>query len=180
MGCRECQESIRCKRTRPKHSVGCCFAREAIPARIARSSLGVLSFLLALIGTGSTTEGEVDDVVDFHLQHPAFWSSKKHDRWARGSRVVAKVVGARLIALTGTLDCLQPEYDPLVEKDQRWDWRYDMRWDSRPARPVSASDLGPPFNGAIRSAQPITREDFRRAYRALHGRDPQRQIDEMP
>jgi hypothetical protein len=91
-----------------------------------------LSFLLALIGTGSTTEDEVDDVVDFHLQHPAFWSNKKHDRWARGSRVVAKVVGARLIALTGTLDCLQPEYHPLVEKDQRWDWRYDMRWDSRP------------------------------------------------
>jgi hypothetical protein len=56
--------------------------------------LAALSFLLALIGTGSTTEDEVDHVVDFHLQHPAFWSRKKHDRWARGSRVVAKVVGA--------------------------------------------------------------------------------------
>jgi hypothetical protein len=54
----------------------------------------------------------------------------------KGKPCGCEVVGARLIALTGTLDCLQPEYDPLVEKDQRWDWRYDMRWDSRPARPV--------------------------------------------
>lgn len=135
-----------------------------------------MSFLLALIGTGSTTEDEVDHVVDFHLRHPAFWSRKKHDRWARGSRVVAKVVGARFVALTGTLDCLQPEYDPLIDEDQRWDWRYAMRWDSRPPRLVPVSDLGPPFTNAIRSAQTISREDFRRAYRALHGHDAPRQV----
>ena len=141
----------------------------------------VVSFLLALIGTRDTHEGDIEDVVEFHLrEHPAFWSNTKHDRWARGTRVVAKVVGVGVVTLTGTLDCLRPEYDPLIVEDQRWDWRYDMRWDSRPPRFVPVSELGAPFDRPVRHVQTITREDFRRAYRALHGHDVPRQVDDAP
>jgi hypothetical protein len=130
-----------------------------------------------LIGTRKTSQEEVDEVLEFHLrERPAFWSNTRHAGWAKGSRVVAKVAGAGVVALTGTLDCLEPEYDPLVDQDQRWDWRYDMRWDALPPRVVPVADLGSPFDRSIRSTQTIRREDFRRAYRALHGKDPPRQV----
>ena len=134
-----------------------------------------MSFILALIGTRATGADDVEDVVDFHLDHPAFWSGTKHSRWAKGSRVVAKVAGARVLALSGTLDCLAPAYDPLVRDDQVWDWRYDVRWDTRPSRPVPVGVLGPPFDRPIRAAQSISLRDFERAYRALHQTDPPRQ-----
>jgi hypothetical protein len=140
-----------------------------------------MSFLVALIGTRDTAERDIDAVVTFHLlERPAFWSNTKHDSWAKGTRVVAKVVGVGVLALTGTLDCLEPAYDPLIDSDQQWDWRYDMRWDTRPPRVVPVSEFGLPFDRPIRSAQSITRDDFNRAYRALHGHDPPPQIGRPP
>lgn len=133
----------------------------------------VVSFLVALIGTRSTSREEIDAVLEYHLrERPAFWSATKHDRWAKGTRVVAKMAGVGLIVLTGTLDCLGPVYDPLEVAGQTWDWRYDMRWDARPPRVVPVSELGLPFARPIRSAQGIKREDFNRAYSALHGHEP--------
>ncbi len=138
-----------------------------------------MSFLLAPIGTRTTRASDVTDVVEFHLyERRAFWSNVRHARWAKGSRVVAKIVGASVVALTGTLDCLQPEYDPLIVADQRWDWRYDMLWDDHPPRVVLASELGAPFDRPLRSVKTISHEDFQRAYRALHGYDAPRQVDE--
>ncbi|MGA9313069.1 MAG: hypothetical protein WBV77_00410 [Solirubrobacteraceae bacterium] len=132
-----------------------------------------MSFLVALIGTRDTTTDDIDAVLDYHLrQRPAFWSGAKHDRWAQGTRVVAKMAGVGLVVLTGTLDCLGPVYDPLERHGQTWDWRYDIRWDARPPQGVPVSELGLPFARSIRSAQGITREEFDRAYSALHGRGP--------
>lgn len=137
-----------------------------------------MSHLLALIGTRNSTNRDIDRIIDFHLaERPAFWSGKQHSHWARGSRVVAKIAGVGVIALTGTLECLQPEHDPLIVEDQRWDWRYDMNWDDRPPRVVPVSELGAPFDRPIRSAQRIGRDDFRRAYTALHGSEP---ISQLP
>jgi hypothetical protein len=51
-----------------------------------------------------------------------------------------------------------------------------MRWDPRPPCVVPVSEVGPPFDRPVRTARIITREDFNRAYRALHGRDPERQV----
>jgi hypothetical protein len=78
--------------------------------------------------------------VDYHLrERQTFWSTTKHDRWARGTRVVAKMAGVQLVALTGVLDCLSPAYDPLEVAGRIWDWRYDMRWDRRPTRTIPLS-----------------------------------------
>jgi hypothetical protein len=137
-----------------------------------------MSYLLALIGNKYTTEADLDGTLEFHLkERPAFWSDIKHPRWAKGSRVVAKVVRLQVVALTGVLDCLAPEFDPLVHRDQKWDWRYDMQWDARPPRVVPVSDLGAPFDRPIRTSRAISREDFQRAYRALHGGDVPPQVD---
>ena len=87
------------------------------------------------------------------------------------------MAGVGMVALTGVLDCLAPDYDPLEADGQRWDWRYDVRWDVRPPHVVSVAELGVPFDRSIRSAQGITREDFDRAYRALHGQEPPRQVN---
>lgn len=134
-----------------------------------------MTYLLAVIGTRETTEDEVEAVVEHHLRHPAFWSSTKHDAWARGSRVVAKVAGVRQLVLTGTLDCTAPAHDPLEADGQVWEWRYAMRWDERPPHVVAAHDLGTPFV-QVRQAKKISATDFERAFRALHGRSPTRQL----
>lgn len=124
-------------------------------------------YLLALIGTSDSTAGDIDGVIRFHLERPAFWTGDKHDRWAKGTRVVAKIAGAKVVALTGRLDCLAPVADELRDGDFVWPWRYDVEWDPRPSRVVATSDLGAPFVRA-RIAQTISREDFLRAYAALH------------
>lgn len=135
-----------------------------------------VTYLLAPIGTRETTEDEIDGVVEHHLRHPAFWSNVKHDAWARGSRVVAKMAGVGLVVLTGTLDCTAPAHDPLQAGGQVWEWRYAMRWDERPPRTVTVVELGAPFDQATRSARRISAGNFDRAFRALHGHDPTRQL----
>ena len=94
-----------------------------------------MTYLLAPIGTRDTTEGEVEAVIEHHVRHPAFWSAIRHDSWAKGSRVVAKMTGVGLLVLTGTLDCSAPAHDPLAVGGQIWEWRYAMRWDCRRSAP---------------------------------------------
>lgn len=81
--------------------------------------------------------------------------------------MVAKIAGAKVVALTGRLDCLAPAADELRNGDRVWPWRYDVVWDARPSRVVPTSDLGAPFVRA-RTAQTISRVDFERAHAALH------------
>src|SRR3954469_16547766 len=104
-----------------------------------------------------------------------FGPNVQQPRWAKGTRLLAKVVRIGVLGLTGTLDCIAPIHDPLVDRDLRWYWRYDVRWDDRPAALVPVADVGPPFTQAIRTAREISREDFLRASRALHGHAPPRQ-----
>jgi hypothetical protein len=135
-----------------------------------------VTYLLAPIGTRDTTEGEVEAVIEHHLHHPAFWSAIRHDSWAKGSRVVAKMTGVGLLVLTGTLDCSAPAHDPLEVGGQIWEWRYAMRWDRPPRRTVPVGELGVPFDQPTRTTKRVSRENFNRAYRALHGRDPTPQV----
>jgi|SRR5437660_8863920 len=133
--------------------------------------------ILALIGTRRTKPSDVEGVVRFHLDeaHSAFWSNVRHDHYARGTRVAAKVAGAGVLALTGQLDCLRPHPDPLEADGERWEWRYDVRWDPSPRRFVPVAELGPPFSEPTRSTRRITWADFVRAYRSLHGQEPPQQ-----
>lgn len=106
-----------------------------------------MTYILALIGTARMTSDDVEDVVRFHLETPAFWTTAQHVHWARGTRVVAKIVGAKVLVLTGRLDCLQPVHDPLVDEDlgKEWPWRYDVHWDPQPHAVVPVERLGAPF-----------------------------------
>ncbi|HEX2233040.1 MAG TPA: hypothetical protein VHG69_06705 [Thermoleophilaceae bacterium] len=140
-----------------------------------------MSYVLAIIGWADTprTEDAISDGIEWHLHpdHQAIWTDVKRPRFAGGMRLVAKIAGAKVLALTGQLVGHDPREDDPIERDGRvLRYRYDVRWDERPDRWVPVEDLGPPFNQVTRSTRFIERDDFLRVYRALHGSDPPRQL----
>lgn len=139
-----------------------------------------MSYLLALTGSASTTrtDEEINGVIEWHLEpdHRAVWTDIKRARFAGGMRLVAKIAGAKVLALTGTLISGGARTDDPIEVDGRiLHFRYDVRWDPRPPRWLSVEDLGPPFSLPTRTTRFIDYDDWLRAYRALHGADPLRQ-----
>lgn len=139
-----------------------------------------MSCLLTLIGSAHTTRDDaaITDVVDWHLEpaHQAVWTNVNRPRWAGGTRLVAKMAGAKVLALTGVLvDGRTREDDPIEVDGRTLRFRYDVRWDARPPSWVAVEDLGEPFDKATRTARFIAFDEFRRAYRALHAEDPPRQ-----
>jgi hypothetical protein len=92
-----------------------------------------------LIGSARTTREHtaIVDVVDWHLEpaHRAVWTDVHRPRWAGGTRLVAKMAGAKVLALTGVLlDGRAREDDPIEVDGRALRFRYDVRWDPRPAR----------------------------------------------
>jgi hypothetical protein len=133
-----------------------------------------MSFLLTLIGSARTPreENAIAGVIDWHLApaHQAVWTDKARRRWAGGMRLVAKVAGAKLLVLTGTLVDGRTRTDDPIEVDGRTlRYRYDVRLDPRPGLWVGVEELGDPFARPTRTARFISFDEFRRAYRALHG-----------
>jgi len=138
-----------------------------------------MSYLLALTGSASTrrTSKEIDGVTGWHL-HPdrqGVWTDLARRRFAGGMRLVAKMAGAKVLILTGTLVSGEARLEPIEVDGRELRFRYDVRWDPRPAIWVPVEDLGPPFSQPTRTMRFIDYEDWLRAYRALHGADPPRQ-----
>jgi len=136
-----------------------------------------VSYVLGLIGWADSrrTEDEIERGIQWHLDpaRQAIWTDIKRARFAGGMRVVAKIAGSKVLALTGQLIGDRPREDDPIERNGRLlRYRYDVRWDDRPPRWVPVEELGAPFNQTTRTTRFITREDFHRAYRALHGVDP--------
>jgi hypothetical protein len=139
-----------------------------------------VSYLLTLIGSAHTTREDavISEVIDWHLEpdHQAVWTDVNRPRWAGGTRLVAKMAGAKVLALTGVLvDGRTREDDPIKVDGRTLRFRYDVRWDARPASWVAVEQVGGPFDQPTRTARFISFEDFRRAYCALHAEDPPRQ-----
>lgn len=139
-----------------------------------------MSCLLTLIGSARTTreDAAIAEVVDWHLEpaHQAVWTDVNRPRWAGGTRLVAKMAGAKVLALTGVLvDGRTREDDPIEVDGRTLRFRYDVRWDARPASWVAVEQVGEPFDEPTRTARFISFDAFRRAYRALHAEDPTRQ-----
>jgi hypothetical protein len=139
-----------------------------------------VSCLLTLIGSAHTPREDtvIAEVVDWHLDppHQAVWTDVNRPRWAGGTRLVVKIAGAKVLALTGVLvDGRTREDDPIEVDGRTLRFRYDVRWDARPASWVAVERVGEPFDEPTRAARFISFDDFRRAYRALHAEDPPRQ-----
>jgi hypothetical protein len=139
-----------------------------------------VSCLLTLIGSAQTArdDASIAEVIDWHLQaaHQAVWTDLNRPRWAGGTRLVAKMAGAKVLALTGVLiDGRTREDDPIQVDGRTLRFRYDVRWDDRPASWVAVEDVGEPFDEPTRTARFISFDEFLRAYRALHDEDPLRQ-----
>jgi len=139
-----------------------------------------MSYVLGLIGwaDGERTEEAIEAGIQWHLDpaHHAIWTDVKRPRFAGGMRLVAKIAGAKVLALTGQLVGDRPREDDPIERNGRvLRYRYDVRWDERPPRWVPVEELGRPFDQTIRSTRFISREEFLLAYRALHGIEPPRQ-----
>lgn len=138
-----------------------------------------MSYILALAGSAASrrTDDDIDGVTAWHL-HPerqAVWTDIQRARFAGGMRLVAKMAGAKVLILTGTLLSGDARREPIEVDGRELRFRYDVRWDPRPSAWVSVEELGPPFSQATRTMRFITYEDWVRAYRALHGADPPRQ-----
>ena len=138
-----------------------------------------MSYLLGLTGSASSkrTREDIEGVTDWHL-HPdrqAVWTDIARPRFAGGMRMVAKVAGAKVLILTGTLVSGDARHEPIEVDGRELRFRYDVRWDPRPAAWVAVEDLGPPFSQPTRTTRFIGHEDWARAYRALHGAEPPRQ-----
>jgi hypothetical protein len=83
---------------------------------------------------------------------------------------------AKVLALTGVLvDGRTREDDPIDVDGRTLRFRYDVRWDPRPASWVAVEQVGEPFDESTRTARFLSFDDFRRAYRALHSENPRRQ-----
>jgi hypothetical protein len=137
-----------------------------------------MTYLLAPVGSATTRHEGVDGVIDWHLHpdHAGVWTSSPHARICRGMRLVAKVSGAKIIGLTGTVIGTEPERRPITLDDGRQlDWCYAVGWDPKPSRPTPAIELGAPYADRLQSMRFIDRDTFLVAYRALHGGDPPRQ-----
>jgi hypothetical protein len=109
-----------------------------------------VSCLLTLIGSAHTTRDDANivEVVDWHLEpaHHAVWTDVNRPRWAGGTRLVAKMAGAKVLALTGVLlDGRTREDDPIEVDGRTLRFRYDVRWDARPASWVAVEQVGEPF-----------------------------------
>lgn len=139
-----------------------------------------MSCLLTLIGSALTTRDDatIAEVVDWHLEpaHQAVWTDVSRPRWAGGTRLVAKMAGAKVLALTGVLvDGRTREDDPIEVDGRTLRFRYDVRWDARPASWIAVEEVGEPFDKPTRKARFISFDEFRCAYRALHAEEPPRQ-----
>lgn len=139
-----------------------------------------MSCLLTLIGSAQTARDDatIAETVDWHLEpaHQAIWTDRKRAEWAGGTRLVAKMAGARVLALTGVLVDGRTREDDAIQVDGRTlRYRYDVRWDAKPVSWVAVENVGEPFDQPTRTARFISFDEFRRAYRALHAEDPPRQ-----
>ena len=104
------------------------------------------------------------------------WEATPRRRLAGGSRIVGKVAGLSEIWMTGTLRSTEPDpsrpnpFDP-----RRWPYGYDVDWDEPADAGVPVRDVLGARGASARAMMSISREDFVRCYRALHGTDPPRQ-----
>lgn len=117
-----------------------------------------MSFLLTLIGSATTTRtaDAIEGVIDWHLEsvHRAVWTDLEHPRWAGGMRLIAKVAGAKVLALTGALaDGATRDDDPIEVDGRVLRFRYDVQWDPRPAEWIPVEDVGAPFDQPTRSSR---------------------------
>ena len=124
-----------------------------------------MSFLLTLIGSAHTPRDDraISDTVACHLEpaHQAVWTDVERQRWAGGMRLVAKMAGAKVLALTGTLVDGHTRADDPIEVDGRTlRFRYDVQWDARPGTWIPVEDLGDPFSQPTRTARFISFDGF--------------------
>lgn len=138
-----------------------------------------MSYVLGLIGSARITrsDNEIESVVEWHLEpeHQAVWTDIERSRFAGGMRLIAKIAGAKVLALTGALASGDAKYEPIEVDGRELRFRYDVRWDARPPIWVPVEELGPPFSQPTRMMRFIAHDEWLRAYRALHGADPPRQ-----
>jgi hypothetical protein len=138
-----------------------------------------VSYVLALIGSASIPRRDeaINEIVEWHLnpKHHAVWTDIERSRFAGGMRLVAKVAGAKVLVLTGTLASGDARTDPIEVDGRTLRFRYDVRWDPRPPAWVPVEDVGEPFSQPTRTMRFIDYDDWLCAYRVLHGTEPPRQ-----